>query len=600
MKPASTLSLTVICASLILAGCASSGSSASGVANPFSTDNSSSLASIKVNTMRVFGDSYSDPNFTSSIGTINWGQQLQARGTVTRSSIYAIGGARAQSGELRAFDQQINKALNSGNPIVDRDLTVVYLGHNDIGRTGSPDGLVRSTTGYKTGVDRLVQAGAANENRRLFVTQLHAWGRGPGVSDGVDHQVRAWNTMLAGIANSHPNIIAVDMYTAFERVFQDPQKYGFTNVTTADSSRSSIDALYHDATHFGNRGQEIITRVYQHYLSRGWDWANSVSAGAGAAEQLNKDIDQGTLVLSMAGQKRLKPGFRLVALGMDQSKPFSFKPLNGKVFQPFASTRQQELQQSPRGLALDMNLGSEDNPSNSRLGVAVFQHEQPQVLETAAQRNSRRFTSDAVSLYWHKPVSGFLLSSQLSHMALNFNSYAQDSMVNLTLENASKGDTWSLENKLRYPLRSGAMNVTPWVSLTSQSHSMDPALTRTLYTTDVLFSSSRMNELLSGLGLDIQADPIHLAGNKQLRLGGSLYHVQSLHRDSVMVSMQEAGSPGVVQRELFPSAKISRTQLGLQAALDVAKNVRFSATYGTQLQDVKNTSSLLLLANIQY
>ncbi|MCY1552211.1 hypothetical protein D9M68_885930 [compost metagenome] len=109
-----------------------------------------------------------------------------------------------------------------------------------------------------------------------------------------------------------------------------------------------------------------------------------------------------------------------------------------------------------------------------------------------------------------------------------------------------------------------------------------------------------MNELLSGLGLDIQADPISLAGNKQLRLGGSLYHVQSLHRDSVMVSMQEAGSPGVVQRELFPSAKISRTQLGLQAALDVAKNVRFSATYGTQLQDVKNTSSLLLLANIQY
>ena len=89
-------------------------------------------------------------------------------------------------------------------------------------------------------------------------------------------------------------------------------------------------------------------------------------------------------------------------------------------------------------------------------------------------------------------------------------------------------------------------------------------------------------------------------GNKKLQFGASLNHTSSVSRDSVTVSMQEAIAPGVVQREIFPLARIERTQLGLQAALSVARNVQFTATYGAQLQDTKNTSSLMLKANIRY
>lgn len=598
-KPTMSLSVIGLAVSVLITGCASSGGSTPSVANPYSSSGGSALGEVHVKTMRVFGDSYSDPRFTGSIGTNNWATQLQARGTVTKSDIFALGGARASPGEQRAFDQQINRALASNKPIADGDLTVVYLGHNDIGRTGSPDNLQRAAAGYQAGVNRLVQAGAANDNRRLFVTQLHDWSRGPGVSDGTSGQVRAWNNMLAGIANSNPNIIAVDMYTAFERVFADPAKFGFTNVTTANASRSGVDTLYHDATHFGNRGQEIITRVYQHYLTRGWDWANSVSAGADAAGRINQDIDNGTLVLGMAEQKALKPGFRLLPLGMQSQQAFSFTHRNSKVFQPFAHT-QQGTASAPSGLALDMNVGSDHNANSSRFGVAVFQQDQARYLSTSALRNSKQFTSDAVSLYWNKPVSGWLLSSQLSHLDLNFSGNAQDEMVQRTLENNNKGNTWSFENKLRYPMRSGMFNVTPWMSLTSQSHTLDPTLTSTLYTTDVMFSSNRVNEWLTGVGVDVQADPIALGGQKQLQFGGSLHHVSSLSRDTVTVSMQESGSPGVVQREIFPLAKIERTQLGLQAALSVAKNLQFTATYGTQLQDVKNTSSLMLKAHVRY
>lgn len=598
MKSHHALSAMTLAVTALITGCASSGGSTPSVANPYSSSGGSSLGEVHVNTMRVFGDSYSDPNFTNSIGTINWATQMQGRGTVTKSDIYAIGGARASYGEARAFDKQIDNWKNRGSAIADRDLTVVYLGHNDMGRNGSPDNnLTNAKKGYSDGVARLIAAGAAADNRRLFVTQLHDWGRGPGVSSLASQQVIGWNNYIASVANATPNVIAVDMYTVFQRVFNEPGKFGFNNVSTANPSRSAVDTLYHDATHFGNRGQDIITRVYQHYLTRGWDWANSVSAGADSAGRINQDIDNGTLVLSMAEQKTLQPGFRLLPLGLREGDAFQFNARNSRVFQPFAQTPQGS---APTGLAFDMRVGSADNAQSSRMGIAVFQQDQAKYLSTTEMRNSKQYTSDAVSLYWNKPVSGWVMSSQVSHLDLSFSSHAQDGLVRRTLENRQSGSTWSFENKMRYPMRGDFFSVTPWVSLTNQSHSLDPALTSTLYTTDVLFSSNRVNEWLSGIGVDLQTDPIRLSGQRKLRFGGSLHHTSSLSRDTVTVSMRESGSPNVVQREIFPLSKVERTQLGLQATMDVARHLQFSATYGAQLQDVRKTQSVVFKANLRF
>ncbi len=598
MKPSLPLSLIGLAVSVLATGCASSGGSTPSVANPYSSSGGSELSEVHVNTMRAFGDSYTDPNWTNSIGTINWATQLQARGTVATSKIYAIGGARASYGESRAFDKQIDNWQSRGSAIADGDLTVVYLGHNDMGRNGSPDNnLTNAKKGYSDGIARLIAAGAANDNRRLFVTQLHDWGRGPGVSSLASKQVIGWNNYVASVANATPNVIAVDMYTVFNRIFADPAKYGFTNVTTASPSRSSVDALFYDGTHFGSRGQEIITRVYQHYLSRGWDWANSVSAGSASANRINSDIDNGTLVLGLSEQKTLKSGLRLLPLGMKEGDAFQFRQSTSNVFQPFAAT---EKANAPSGLALDMGLGGTDGARQARLGVAVFQQDQAQYLSTAAQRNSKQYTSDAVSLYWNKPVSGWMLSSQLSHLNLDFTGNAQDDLVQRTLVNRHSGSTWSFENKMRYPMRGEFFSFTPWVSLTSQSHSLDPALSSTLYTTDVSYSSNRVNEWLSGLGVDLQTDPLALGGQRKLRFGGSLHHVTSLSRDSVTVSMQEAGNASLVQREVFQLPKVNRTHLGLQAVLDMAPDLQFSATYGAQLQQVRSTQSVVFKANLSF
>ena len=98
-KPTMSLSVIGLAVSVLITGCASSGGSTPSVANPYSSSGGSALGEVHVKTMRVFGDSYSDPRFTGSIGTNNWATQLQARGTVTKSDIFALGGARAAPGE---------------------------------------------------------------------------------------------------------------------------------------------------------------------------------------------------------------------------------------------------------------------------------------------------------------------------------------------------------------------------------------------------------------------------------------------------------------------------------------------------------------------
>jgi phospholipase/lecithinase/hemolysin len=599
-----TFALTTL-ATALLTGCASSGGSgASAVTSPFSADGSSALGSVHVNTMRVFGDSYSDPSFTSSLGSSNWSQLLVGKGLVTTNANYAIGGARASSGEVRAFDQQLNTALGNGTGIADGDLSVVYLGYNDIGRTGSPDGLAKATAGYKAGIARLVAAGAANENRRIFVTQLTNWSRGPGVSDGTEQQVIAWNNTLAGIANENANIIAVDMYTAFERVFEAPAAYGFTNVTTAGGSSSATTSLFSDTIHYGSRGQEIISRVYQHYLTRGWDWANSVSAGSDSAAQLSADIDAGTLILGYGqgnnAEQPLQSGFRLLPLGVSETSALSpSTSQTSQVFRPF-SQQASFAQSAPSGLALDFGLGNAGTLSDGRLGMAVFQYQQAKSLTSAQDRQARQYTSNALSAYWHQPVAGLMFTSQVSHLNLNFANQTQDEYINLNLQNESQGDTWSMVNKLRYPMQSGGLNFTPWVSLTGQSHNLDAAQFSSPYTTDVKYSSSRMNELLTGVGVDVQTSPVFLNGGSRLLFGGSLHHTSSLYRDAITVSMEESGTPGVVQSEIFQSPQINTTTLNLQANMILNKQTRFSATYGTELQDVKDTSSLALLAHFNF
>jgi hypothetical protein len=308
----------------------------------------------------------------------------------------------------------------------------------------------------------------------------------------------------------------------------------------------------------------------------------------------------GTSFGNTAGQV-LQHGFRLLPLGITEKNALSpSSSQNSQVFRPFSEYAAFSQQSAPSGLALDFGLGSSEKPNDARIGVALFQYQQSTDLTSAQEHQSRQYTSNALSAYWHQPLAGGMFSAQVSHLNLDFTNQSQDDLVNLNLTNENTGDTWSVVNKLRYPMRSGGFSITPWVSLTGQTHNLDAARFSSLYTSDVKYSSSRMNELLSGAGVDIQSSPILLGGGAKVQFGGSLNHTSSLYRDAITVSMEESNTAGFVQSEVFQSGKINSTLLSLQANVLLNKQIRLSATYGTTLQDVKDTSSVSVLAHFSY
>lgn len=588
-------------AALALMGCAS-GSKEAAVPNPFIATTASKSTEPHIHELRVFGDSYSDLNFTNSRRTGNWVQNL--RGAIGTDIVdnYAIGGARAADANYKSFNRQIDTMVARNNNVVaDSDLTIVYLGHNDINKAGSPDNLAGARRSYTQGVDRLISMGAANTNSRLFLTQLHDWSRNPGIQSSTHPQVVAWNNYIAGLANAHENVIAVDMYTAFERVFENPGAFGFTNVKTPDSTRSAIDALFNDTTHFGSRGQQIISRVYEHYLTRGWNWANTLSAGASSATRLGSEVDRG--ILSYASQSpghTMAQGFNLIpigALGDNSSSSVASNRFTTPASQGVTNTTSGS---APKGIALNFAGGAGVFGTPGNFGFAYTRNGSEQGLASSDERLLQKFNASASTLYWHQPVSDFLLTTQVSNLRLDFENNARDELLNRNVVNNGTGSTWSFEQKIRRPMGNEFLNFTPWVSFAAQSHKLDPYWAQTLYTTATYYNSSTANDLYSGIGFDLQFAPVRLSSGRKLNFSGGINHSESLRRSSVAVAMTEANQSGLTQRETILRPNVRSTLLGLNASLDYSKKVNFSASYGADLQSVSDTQQINLLANLRF
>lgn len=594
LRPLSVIGSAI--ALMLAAGCSSSPKQADVPAtpNPFAVSGATSPDQVKVNRMRVFGDSYSDPGYTDPRGILNWARELQSNGTVAKTENYAIGGAKASFTQTTSIDRQIAAWKRTGSVVTERDLAVTYFGYNDIGRNGKPaDEIAASKAGYTEAINQLVQAGAANGTNRIFMTQIHDWSRNPGVNPTRSAgQIVDWNNFVAGLANSNPNIIAVDLYTAFNRVLNEPQKYGFTNITEEDPSKHRTTALFYDAIHFGSRGEEIIARVFKHYLTRAWNWANALEAGAASAAQLNKDIDQGLLVLAMQERQPGTSAFSLVPLGMDNAKRLDASSplrLNGSGNQAYA------------GLAFNFTGQSATGGGAPQFGLALNQKVGQTRLDGMEERTQLGFQAHAATLYWMQPVGSSLLwTNHVSHLSQQFGQYGQDDILQTAIANERKGSGLSFESKLRYTMGSSWATVTPWVSLTQMQQRLNAGTMQSMYTTDVSFSSIKSNELVSGLGVDLQFQPVSLGNGRQLQFGGSLMHRESLNRTPYTVSMREASQPLVTQREFIERKAIKQTYLGLNANMGLTRHLHLNAAYAVDLQQREETQAVQLKAVLSF
>jgi phospholipase/lecithinase/hemolysin len=267
---------------------------------------------IAIRRLVVFGDSYTKLKRKS---WRNWAEQLRHELTnpatgktlVTALPGYAVSGATAGSyaGETNNLARQVTRWLGTSPKFINRDLTVVYVGYNDIKRSLDKDGtdLDDAKADFQTQLNRIIAAGAPGGSRRIFLIMPHDWGRSPryvgSLQAGIMRaRTQVWNDFLAGLAHdsSYTRLVALDLFTAMECVFRQPADFGFDNVTHkrpqgADPAKYLFDL--NDDIHFGRRGQELIRQVVQHYLTRGWDWSNTYKDPTIARQKLVADLRAG-------------------------------------------------------------------------------------------------------------------------------------------------------------------------------------------------------------------------------------------------------------------------------------------------------------------
>ena len=596
-SPRHALPLRVISAAVVLmliTACSSSPKSAAVPASsssPFYTSAPKGSAGIHVNTLRTFGDSYTDFGYTDPRAQKNWSRELVNSGLAAQQENYAVGGARALSGTPDSFDNQIARWDSANSPTTERDLSIAYFGYNDIGRGGN--NLAPSKASYSRSINYLLARGAADGNNRIFVTQITDWSDTPGISDSLRGQVIDWNNHVASVANSNPNIVAVDLFTVFNRVRDNPGAFGLVNATDIGKLESYTNYLYFDSLHFGTKGQEIIARVFSHYLTRGWNWASALDAGGTATAQLNKDLDSNLLAFQYSQKFTPNGSFRFLPLTTTENA--LAKPArNG-----YRATAQSFESVKPMGLALD--FGSVTNPAgNGRMGLAFTHGAQSDKVSSFDERSSMRFNSSATTLYWMKPHANFLFSTQMSRINHGFDQTGQDDLINSVVSNERNGHTWSLEGKARYTHRANGFTLTPWASLSQQSHTLNGGTLKSIYTTDVRFSATKANDLYGGIGLDMQFDPLSLSNGKKLHLAGGIHHTQSIKRDSLLMQMREQISSNVTSTEIIQRPGIRQTQLGLNAQLEVSKQVHLNAVYAVDLQNPRSSQAIRLMAGVRF
>lgn len=286
------------------------------VPNIYVKKNAKSVNDIEVERAVVFGDSYSAHD--TPLPYRQWNEQALDSGLFRSMSNYAVPGAEAadpaRSG--KSLRQQVDNFL-ANDSYTDDELTLIFIGFNDIRLAGSLAEMDAAEADAQVEFDRLEQAGATGNERRVFLMLSPNYGRYPNVPDPSTRTTYTldWANFLTDYGNAHVNFVPVDLFTFFERVFNEPSRFGLTNVTTSDPANAVGDnatALFYDNIHFGDKGHALIAALVEHYLSEGWDWANTLTHGSDTVAQLNRDIDNGLITAFARADER---GEALFAFG---------------------------------------------------------------------------------------------------------------------------------------------------------------------------------------------------------------------------------------------------------------------------------------------
>jgi len=561
--------------------------------NPYATNINSDTPD-KLGTLYVFGDSYSNagrsPRDCSQANPIpgcvdgdeNWSRQLVASVPGAQLSSYAREGASALTGgaynnRTNDFKNQVDQWV-AGKNLAANDLSIVFLGYNDV--NALPD-QSQSIVDYETQVQRLIAEGATAQDRRLFLTLIHDFGAVPkAVANPNDDFSRRTDDMNAGIAQvvgGKQNVVAVDMFTVFNRIAADPARYGLTNVTDAvPTGADPDDYLYSDGDHFGARGQTIMAQVYNHYLTRGWDLANSLQGSTANKDQLNDDVDDRLAELN--GLDATRTGFSTFFVGNEQAARGAYDMAAGDPTRAGFAERN-GASHADAGIGLNYAIDA-----STRFGLVMSRYGNDDAFAAGTSSTRLDTESDAISVYLDSKAGLIDLRTRASYSDDRYRKATFDSLVGEAHGANHGGKTMSISQTASTAIRLGYSWLQPWVNVTHSRQETDGYTISNAYLSDLTYSGTEASETMASLGLNATTDRFAIGHDAGVRFSGGLSYTRSLAMNDYEVSIREAAVAGLSQTETVERDNVEMVGLKVASELDMGESLSFSADYALTKQ----------------
>ena len=544
------------------------------MANPYVLAGASNVGDVQVDRTFVFGDSYSATQHGGVDGWINF---LKRDGKTKNFTNFAIGGARARSTVKKSFDAQINAFKNQDKKPNGRDLTVAYFGYNDLGARNT---LQSSFDDYKTGLNQLRNLGVTNKNQRLFVTLLHDWGRNPAIDDSLRSKALDWNKKIIAYVNNHDRVVAVDMFTPFERIFKNPGKFGFTNVTSADPGKADSTALFADGAHFGKRGQKIISQIYSYYLTRGWDFSNNLAAGSAATAKLNQDLDKG-LVFSLADKSE---PLRFFQLGEGDSAPLEGKTEGMRT--DFRTHFAEGENNGGIGMAYALNEGFD-------IGVTLSRYDVANDIEKQLATNEARVEQKAVSFYGQTKFDSGDFGQWQSRTRVTWAenehlNLSQDTLLGSRNRARTEGQSFVAQETVSGMMRGDGFWLQPWADVTYSEQQIDGYRIANDYLGDTIYGGNEASELWTSIGLAARLDSFEITNDHNLDFTARAAYARSLYREDYAINVREIGLLDQSSVEEIKRGNAEILTFGLAGTLKNETGLEINGNYDLQLDQNQN------------
>ncbi|MEZ5823808.1 MAG: hypothetical protein R3C97_03405 [Geminicoccaceae bacterium] len=156
----------------------------------------------EIGKLNVFGDSYSAENAKNNAKFDTWAERMVARTDGGSLNSFAKGEASANSTNVyynpdpvtgidpegddpnNTLKNQVDRFEAAGGGFAANDLTVVYMGYNDVNMLWDDPSkgiskLTSALNDYETELDRLIAGGATVGDRKVFLTLIHDWNATP-------------------------------------------------------------------------------------------------------------------------------------------------------------------------------------------------------------------------------------------------------------------------------------------------------------------------------------------------------------------------------------------------------------------------------------